>query len=426
MKHRKAYMRLVEPGKKTETKTSPLFQKYVAGYLKQINQAVEKGKSADEAFKTLPSVSNLTPGDLINLLWENQHLGTWDIPKGSTNLYYALEGILQKAIRNAAIQWWGQQKTERKRITDPSKETVVKSKEQDETVTKVETPKKGSSFQVVGRVYRKAQEGKWILSVRLEDSVFDSIDLKSLYSDLRLRARDRYGAKTRYRSSHDLDLFFDSIQDADDFVDTIYATVDAYLEGYEWSDGTPITVKNTWTKGFPIVLVYGPETENKKSLLERRQVARVRGASMRRSRNRRFLRQMASRNAGSDLELYTERMTEAEIEGTDQLTKALKLLAQLINTVNIVPSELNRAATEEDILMELLLDPSLLTQCSYLADRLSTALSNANEASSSLIDAHEDLMEVESLVAKEKELQTLPGRAEEQDYRAVQSSRKRR
>lgn len=155
-------MRTVDPGKKPDTQTSPLFQKYVSDYLTQVQRKIDQGESADEAFKAKPSVSRMKPDELINIFWENQHLGTWDIPKNSVNLFYAMEGILQKAIYIAAVQWWGKQKTERKRQTNPSDTTVVKDKTQDDVATKVETKKAASTqeremiYRIAGHRYRKA------------------------------------------------------------------------------------------------------------------------------------------------------------------------------------------------------------------------------------------------------------------------------
>jgi uncharacterized protein YjbI with pentapeptide repeats len=168
MRRTKAYMRLVEPGKKVDTTVSDKLRRYVNQYVEKIQATIDAGTSADDAFKKIkPDVSRLAPDDLIALLWENQHLGTWDIPKGSVNLLYALEGILQKAIYTAAVQWWGKQETKQRRQTNPGDKTVVtkpKDTTQDDVGTKVETPAKaaavkGNAMRTIryqGRVYRLA------------------------------------------------------------------------------------------------------------------------------------------------------------------------------------------------------------------------------------------------------------------------------
>lgn len=179
MRHTKAYMRLVEPGQKPDTTVSDKLRRHVNQYIQKIQAAVETGTSADEAFKKIkPDVSRMKPDDLIGLLWENQYIGTWELPKGSVNLLYALEGILQKAIYTAAVQWWGKQKTERKRQTDPGDKTVVKDTSQDDVGTKVETPAKAAAVKEhvmikhAGHLYRATtqRQADVVVSVDYENN----------------------------------------------------------------------------------------------------------------------------------------------------------------------------------------------------------------------------------------------------------------
>jgi hypothetical protein len=125
-----AYMRALEPGKKQDKSFSPELNHYVEKYVQSVKEAVDKGMSANDAFKKIkPSLSRLTPDSLINLLWENQLLGRRDVPANVPDLYTAIEKTLEQAVYEAAILWWGTQRTKKaptqERRVDPDAGTVV-------------------------------------------------------------------------------------------------------------------------------------------------------------------------------------------------------------------------------------------------------------------------------------------------------------
>lgn len=149
MRRKKAYTRVVKPGTETQTKTqapSPDLKNVVDEYLKLVQQRVDDGSSADEAFKTKPDLDDLTADALLELLLNNPGVG--DAPIKQLNyldLYSILQFLLEQRVWQLAIEWWGKQETK-------VQEEAARSKERDETETVV-LKTKGSA----ARRYRLAQ-----------------------------------------------------------------------------------------------------------------------------------------------------------------------------------------------------------------------------------------------------------------------------
>lgn len=133
---KKAYQIQVDPSKKPGGKPTLSLEldQYVKEYVKDLESAVSKGTSANDAFKEiLPDLDDLEADDLVNLLWENKHLGgrgalerfkDW-LP--ALDIFDLIQKMLERAIWESAVYWWSTQKTEKQQDTDQesSTETVV-------------------------------------------------------------------------------------------------------------------------------------------------------------------------------------------------------------------------------------------------------------------------------------------------------------
>jgi len=122
---RKAYTRVVKPGEiGTQTfSPSPDLKKLVDDYLKKVQKEVDSGKDANTAFKTKPSLDDLTGNELIELLFYNEKLGTAPIKElNYLDLFSILQSLLEQKVWQLAVQWWGEQETKLKKDTT---ETVV-------------------------------------------------------------------------------------------------------------------------------------------------------------------------------------------------------------------------------------------------------------------------------------------------------------
>jgi len=166
----RAYMKTVKPGQKGIDRTiSPALKKLIQDYLAKITAANEDGTDVDTAFKKIrPDLSRYKPDDLINMLWENQHVGMrpLSVLKSAVSIvdfFWALQLLFEIYIREQAMQWWSalptkQNKQPEKRDNEDTIETPDKGGTvPDEEGTKVETPKgkRGASVVFRGHRYRE-------------------------------------------------------------------------------------------------------------------------------------------------------------------------------------------------------------------------------------------------------------------------------
>lgn len=121
---RTSYMRPLSPSGTAPSKTiSNELQQHVDTYLQGIQAAVDKGGSANEAFKKRPTLGRLGAEDLLKLLQGNQHVGRRMLKglKGLTDYHDVFEVIqlaFEQAVWEAAVQAWARR----------DKETVVLKK----------------------------------------------------------------------------------------------------------------------------------------------------------------------------------------------------------------------------------------------------------------------------------------------------------
>jgi hypothetical protein len=157
-RQRKGYQIQVDPSKKRWEKPqlSPEMEQYVKQYAKEIETAVKKGETPDEAFKQiLPDLDELSQDDLVNLLWENKQLGGRGALQKFKDLLPALDifdmiqKILERAIWEGAVYWWSTTHTQKQ----PTKEEQEAAKQRDDTETVVEKKKTNASLRYRGYKY---------------------------------------------------------------------------------------------------------------------------------------------------------------------------------------------------------------------------------------------------------------------------------
>jgi len=139
---RSAYQITVDPSKKpgTRPQLSPEMEKYVKDYVQEVEQAVKKGTPADDAFKKImPDLDDLSADDLVNLLWENKQLGgrgslqkfkDW-LP--ALDIFDLMQKLLERAVWESAVLWWGTQKTQKQQRTKEEQE-AAKQRDEESTV----------------------------------------------------------------------------------------------------------------------------------------------------------------------------------------------------------------------------------------------------------------------------------------------------
>ncbi|KKN66704.1 hypothetical protein LCGC14_0468900 [marine sediment metagenome] len=128
----------IKPGqwKTQDPQMSEELENIVFQYTDQLEAAIAGGLSANDAFKQItPSLENLETDDLVNLLYENQHVGgrgslqrfkDW-LP--ALDIFDLVQKLLERHIWEAAIQWWSTRKTE---LQDMGAEQQAKQKADEE------------------------------------------------------------------------------------------------------------------------------------------------------------------------------------------------------------------------------------------------------------------------------------------------------
>lgn len=182
-KTRRAYQIQLDPSKRWEKpQLSPEMDKYMKEYVQDLEAAVKNGMSADDAFKKiLPDLDELAPDDLVNLLWENKHLGG----RGSLvkykdwltalDIFDLIQKILERAVWESAVYWWATQNTKKqtkqpqqKSTQQDQNETVV-IKKKNQPVSEAPTvpiddaktnPKTGRVFRYRGHTYAELKRGQ--------------------------------------------------------------------------------------------------------------------------------------------------------------------------------------------------------------------------------------------------------------------------